>query len=141
MTDLSIIKPKYPKGNDWISIVTSKEFALGYDVISFTHLPTGIFVMSAVEVAVDTDGSSNGPEYHLSISKDGGRCTSDDATWVLKQFDLEGAEEDNHLPNSIARNFWRPVNESLIGHQCPCKESETEIKEDKGDYIWRAIND
>lgn len=99
--------------------------------------PTGLFAISAVEVAVDKDGIDRGPEYHISISKNGARCSSFEAKWVLSAFGLNGAEEDNHVPHGIARNFWRPVAERLIGLECACKKEEIAVREDKGDYVWR----
>lgn len=113
----------------------------GYPIERWYYPERMIQVMSAVEVAVDMDGSSNGPEYHISISRIDGarpaRVNSFDAKWVLQQFGLEGAEEDNHVPNGIVRNFWRPVAEPLIGKECACKADEPAIVEDKGDFVWR----
>lgn len=108
----------------------------GYPLRAFMHDESGLSVLSAVEVV--NDEQANGPEYHISISKGGTRrCDSNEAAWVLKQFALEGAEEDNHVPSGVVRNFWRTVAEPLIGKECECKDTETAIKEDKGDFIWR----
>jgi hypothetical protein len=68
------------------------------------------------------------------------RCDSNEAKWVLDQFGLEGAEEDNHVPFGIVRNFWRPVADKLVGIECQCKAEEPEIREDKGDFIWRPTS-
>ncbi len=102
-------------------------------------------VLSAVEVAVDKDGTSNGPEYHISVSRatwPEGRYTpvradTNHCKWVLSEFGLDGAEEDNHVPHGIVRNFWRPVASGLIGKECRCKAEEVVIRENKGDYVWR----
>jgi hypothetical protein len=105
----------------------------------FMH-KTHVAVISAVEVAADGK-IDKGPEYHLSISRQTPmgprRCTSETARWVLKQFGLDGAEEDNHVPNGVVRNFWRPVADPLVGLECECKEEEPAIIEDKGDFVWR----
>jgi hypothetical protein len=97
--------------------------------------------MSAVETMSDED---KGPEYHLSISKQVGgspnRCTSNEAKWVLDQFGLDGAEEDNHVPFGVVRNFWRTVATPLVGLECECKDEEPAVVEDKGDFIWRGIS-
>ncbi len=45
---------------------------------------------------------------------------------------------NNHVPSGIARNFWRPVNESLVGKVCPCQDSEPTMVEDKGSFVWRG---
>jgi hypothetical protein len=138
----SIIKPKRPKGNGWTKLPPPPAWVtLGYGGEAWEH-KSGLVVISAVEVASDKDGIDKGPEYHISISMEGmRRATSAEAAWVLHQFDAEGAEEDNHVPNGIVRNFWRPVAEGLIGIECACKADEPAIKEDKGDYIWRGVTE
>lgn len=111
--------------------------SMGYPYLMFRHV-FGFGVISAVEVAKDADGIDRGPEYHLSISKNGGRCTSEEAQFVLKDFGLEGAEEDNHVPSGFVRNFWRPVADHMVGLECACKDSEPKMVEDKGDFVWRG---
>lgn len=96
-------------------------------------------VLSAVEVAVERDGSSNGPEFHLSVSMGPGRrIDSKGAKWVKRQFGLEDATEDNHVQSGFVRNFWRPVADHLSGIECPCTETEPKMVEDKGDFVWRG---
>jgi hypothetical protein len=140
----SIIKPLRPKGEHWMRWPTPRAMQRsGYPCEVWFNGVRALQVLSAVEVAVDRDGSSNGPEYHISISRcalglEGPqRCTSGEAKWVLREFELEGAEEDNHVPNGKVRNFWRPVAEGLVGKECECKAEEPVIREDKGDYVWR----
>lgn len=116
-----------------------------YPLERWLEYGSDVVVLSAVEVAVDKDGSSNGPEYHLSVSRTtwpNGRYTptrvdTNLAKWVLAEFGLDGAEEDNHVPHGVVRNFWRPVASGLIGKECKCKAEEVVIKEMKGDFIWR----
>lgn len=99
-------------------------------------------VISAIEVVKEI-GRDDRPEYHLSISGlkymavKNHRCSDSLARWALKQFGLDGWEEDNHVPGGLVRNWWRPVADPLVGQECLCKETEPEIREDKGDYIWR----
>ena len=135
------VKVLTPPGPEWREIPMDKRFTLGYPSRAFIHPASNLVVISSVEVASEP-GMDKGFEYHISISKQppsgiAGRCTSDEAAWVLKQFNLEGSEEDNHVPHGIVRNFWRPVAGNLVGIECPCKAEEQEIKEDKGDFIWR----
>lgn len=109
---------------------------------AFFHPGSSLMVISAVEV-INDGKSPDGPEYHLSISRahrtlGTQRCTSTEARWVLVQFGLQSAKEDNHVPGGKVRNFWRPVADPLVGLECPCVETENAIREDKGDYIWRA---
>ncbi len=133
----SIIKPKIPISKKWIkSQKDTSMFSLGYESFGYFH-PMGFYVISALEVATD-NGVSKGPEYHISISKNGNRCTSNEAKWVCKQFGMIDAIEDNHTPGGIARSFWLPVAEKYIGEECKCVNEENAIVEDNGDYIWRT---
>lgn len=135
----SIIKPKQPVTEGWTELPPPPTWVtLGFAGRSFFHTQMKIMVISAVEVAKDADGIDRGPEYHISISKDGRRITTQEAKEVLRQFDLHGAEEDNHVPHGIVRNFWRPVADRFVGLECACKDNEPAIKEDKGDYVWRG---
>ena len=127
-----------PKGLGWREIPGVQRYSMGYPAQAFMHT-SGLFVISAVETMSDED---KGPEYHISISRPvspgiTSRCDSNDAKWVLEQFGLDGAEEDNHVPYGRVRNFWRPVATPLIGLECPCKADEPAIIEDKGDFVWR----
>jgi len=139
----SVIKPKRPSGpgwqqtNDWAPPAQLLE--LGYPVEAWMHPTNGLFVLSAVEKTSEPGKPDLGPEYHISVSANGNRCTSADAVWVLAQFDCMDAKEDNHVPSGRVRNFWRPVADHLSGYECPCVDVEPNIVEDKGDFIWRGI--
>lgn len=118
----------------------------GYPCHRWFHTASEIQVLSAVEVATDKDGSSNGPEYHISISRlrnafarnaKPERVDTNDAKFVLADFGLDGAEEDNHVPGGVVRNFWRPVASGLVGKECKCKAEEVVIRENRGDFVWR----
>jgi hypothetical protein len=136
----SIISPKQPReGSGWRRLAGTlpPSVTLGFEAYAWCHKARGLRVISAVEVAKDADGIDRGPEYHVSISREGRRCSSADARTVLADFDMDGAEEDNHVPYGVARNFWRPVADRFVGLECACKESESAVIEDKGDYVWR----
>lgn len=141
---IDIIKPKRPIGPGWRQCQPPPAWVtLGFAGESWQHAEHRLNVISAVEVADDGDGIDKGPEYHISISLqafDGStaRCSRADAIWVLGQFDLLEAEEDNHVPNGLVRNFWRPVTDKLVGLECACKDAEPAMVEDKGDFIWRG---
>ena len=138
-----IIRPLRPGAPGWSQRPAPPAWvSLGYAAESWYHPATGLCVISAVEVAKDADGIDRGPEYHISISKHGQeRCSSFEAAAVLDEFACHGAEEDNHVPHGIVRNFWRPVADRFVGLECACKDSEPAIVEDKGDYVWRGTND
>jgi len=145
----SVVQPLRPLNQgrrDWFRdfAIANELIRAGYPVERWLHYATDIQVLSAVEVAVDKDGSSNGPEYHISASRavyvpkfHAVRIDTNTAKWVLAEFGLDGAEEDNHVPNGVVRNFWRPVASGLIGKECRCKAEEVVIKENKGDFVWR----
>ena len=141
-----IIKPRRPSGDGWDGpYAVPKAITLGYYGEYWAH-ESGLRVLSSVEVAKDADGIDRGPEYHISVSRWSdaaqapARCATADALWVLAQFDLIEAEEDNHVAHGVVRNFWRPVADKLVGMNCACKDEEPAIKEDKGDYVWRGIS-
>lgn len=141
----SVINPKQPHPDSaWVyqhGWKAPKQLSdLGYPVTAWFHAQTGLFVLSAVEVAHDPGTPDLGPEYHLSISAAGNkRCSHADALWVLAQFDLLDALEDNHVPGGFLRNFWRPVADHLSGYECACVATEPAMVEDKGDFVWRGI--
>jgi hypothetical protein len=108
---------------------------------AYFHEGYSLAVMSAVEYI--NDGKVDGPEYHLSISRQHRtlgtmRCSSREARVVLRQFGVEEAIEDNHVPGGKVRNFWRPVADPMVGRPCPCADTENAMVEDNGDYVWRG---
>ena len=136
----SVIKPLRPASQEWSSLGhPGHEITFGYPAEVFVHRRHLLSVISAVEVATDKDGVERGPEYHLSIARQSefgpARCSADEAAWVLREFGLEGAEEDNHVPNGVVRNFWRTVAEPMIGLECGCKATEPVVRE--VDFEWR----
>lgn len=140
----SIIQPKRPIAPGWRSETAPPAMLnLGYAMEMWWHEGTRLQVLSAVEVVVDPAQMPLGPEYHVSVCRDSGvgrvRCSSADALWVLGQFDLIDAKEDNHVPFGLVRNFWRPVADHLSGYECPCTDEEPAVREDKGDFIWRGV--
>lgn len=138
---VSIIQPLRPQANaGWVRLTNPPAWvSLGFEAELWFHSETSLAVISAVEVAKDKDGIDRGPEYHISISVAGqARCSSQQAKAVLASFGCEGAEEDNHVPHGIVRNFWRPVADRFVGLECACKADEPAIVEDRGDFIWRG---
>ena len=135
-------QPKRPTGPGWRQVKTGPGFPLareGYPFQVWAHDANGLGAISSVEVAAEKVGvKPMGPAYHLSVSAFGERCSSADALWVLGQFDLVDAKEDNHVPNGVVRNFWRYVADHLSGIECPCVAEEPAMVEDKGDFVWRG---
>lgn len=140
MESPSVIPPKKPSGAGWVYGGAAPLVAtMGYEGHYWRYPDRGLLVISAVEVAHDPHDIAKGPEYHVSVSKGSGRCDRNEARFVRKAFGMEDAEEDNHVPHGRVRNFWLPVAERLIGHECRCKAEEPAIVEDQGDYVWRGV--
>jgi hypothetical protein len=136
---ISIIKPKTPAGSGWVDCGESPtESISGYEGRIWFFTEREIVAISSVEVV--KNAGDKGPEYHLSISKNGHRCSRNEARFVLKCFGMTDAEEDNHVPGGFVRNYWLPVADPLIGKDCECKATETAIVEDGGEFIWRGAN-
>ncbi len=139
-----IIKPLAPSGDGWIGGEDVRQYMRSaFPLTAWSHPQLQLFVLSAVEVASDTDDVSRGPEYHLSVSKQyqrgvPSRCSAEEGAFVLKTFGgLDGWEEDNHVPNGRVRNYWRAVAENMVGRECACKESEHRVVE--GDFEYRPL--
>ena len=138
----SIVNVPRPRLSGWREVSTDGMPAKSSGPVrAFFHAESSLAVLSAVEYI--NDGKVDGPEYHLSISRQHRtlgtrRCSSTEARWVLVQFGIQGALEDNHVPGGVVRNFWRPVADPMVGRECPCVDEENAIQEDRGDYIWRA---
>ena len=131
---ISAVQPKTTRKDGWINCGQADPYmTLGYPGFVFENPQLNLFVITAVEVM------ESGATYHLSMSRDGHRCSRAEAKYILKCFGMQDAEEDNHVPSGVARNFFLPVNENLIGHECPCKVTEPAIVEDKGEYVWRGV--
>lgn len=139
----SLIKPLTPNGNYWECVGrVPRELLFGYEGFYWHFPPRRFFVISALEV-VAPERVDLGPEYHVSLTKRDRkdrmlRTTRFEADFVVQAFGLEDADEDNHVPGGIARNFWLPVAEHLRGYVCPCKETEQPIHDKLNDYTWRV---
>lgn len=92
-------------------------------------------VISAIEDAEYQDGQGTGPQWHLSVSVNGlrRRARKHEVKQLLRDFGMEGAEEDNHHPG-VARHFWVPLDpEHRV--ECQCKiDEETIVEPDR--YAW-----
>lgn len=85
------------------------------------------------------------PQFMLSISASGAggrrRATDAEVTQALRDFGMDGAEEDNHQPGIIRMFFLladpRPGEEGI---QCDCKEDEQVVVEPDG-FRWSRTKD
>lgn len=140
----SVIQPRRPLtlghiGHQWRRVYARLPSLPDGTYEIWAHDSAGLGVISAVEVASEAPGlPALGPAYHLSVSAFGKRCTGAEALWMLSEFGLLDAKEDNHVPSGKVRHFWRYVADNLSGYECRCIETEPAIREDKGDFIWRG---
>lgn len=138
-----IIQPLKPAGDGWIGGEDVRhQLRSEFPLTWWWYEPCRLYVLSAVEVAADTDGVHRGPEYHLSVSRQTPdlrpvRCSAEEGMFVLGAFGLDGWEEDNHVPDGKVRNYWRAVAENLVGRECACKETEHLVVE--GDFEHRPL--
>lgn len=140
-----ILQPLRPRGNGWqqwdLSLIAAELRARAYAIERWYNRAHEVQVLSSIE---SVSGESPEPrhEYHISISglryraPRPHRCSESLARWVLKEFDFTDCAQDNHVPNGIVRNYWRPIAKN-VSPVCHCVETEPKIVEDKGDYIWR----
>lgn len=139
-----VLRPLRQSRTDWFKDAIDIRLKDGFPAERWFHYATDIQVLTAVEAVREKHGERR-PEYHLSASQSRWsrgrfsieRLDTNAAKWVLAEFGLLDAEEDNHVPHGRVRNFWRPVASPLVGQECPCKAEEVAITENKGDFIWR----
>jgi len=94
-----------------------------------------ILALSSRHAAVESHKSKLVvPSFQLSISDRGRRPSDEVIRGVLADFDLEGAEEDNHSPG-VARHFWLDEGRS-VQPECECKKTEEIVVEPDG-YQWQ----
>lgn len=107
----------------------------------YRHAHTGAMVLSAVELAADTSGDHL--EWHVSVSgPKATRAGTGLMQVVRRDFGMEAAIEDNHVPNGVVRNLWLRVNPDTRG-PCDCEGEREEVYpipgagEDGGEYVYR----
>lgn len=126
---------KRPKNREWRELPLPRPVALLDTNIHASRWQRGtVIAISALEMA-ELPGTDHepGPTWHLSISRLGKRPKPRDVEHALRDFDLVGAEEDNHHPGG-ARHFFQPVDPAYRG-VCECKATEQVIVERDG-YTW-----
>lgn len=130
------VTPKRPSSGAWVR-TGSHGFDAGTGPVAaevYDH-PSGTRVLSSVDFIPEPEG--HGLEFHVSISCAGRRASREQVRAALRDFGMKRAEEDNHVPGGIARNFWLPVDpKDPVGCECV----NTEKPHDEGDgFIWREV--
>lgn len=125
----SMNEPKKPIRGNWL--YSGKEpWGFVWDRLD------GMRVISSIDLASPQEGAPAVPNWHVSVSKNGARCTMEEARQVLSDFDALDLEEDNHDPKHKARHFWLQC-DPAHRKPCPCKDTEEPI-DDKG-YVYRKL--
>lgn len=122
------------RGKGWMEIPTPREARLD------NTLSVSVWANGAVRVISELcnaelpggDGAS-GPTWHISVSRLARRPMPRDVEHALRDFELIGAEEDNHHPGN-ARHYFMPVDPAFRGI-CECKATEDVVVERDG-YTW-----
>ena len=129
------MKPKKPKNQkEWF--VQKSTLIDGFSNMSYFHKEKKLQVISSFGRA---DGILEGvmhDQFHVSISKKGERCSIAEANWVLGQFDMLNAIEDNHVPFGKVRNFWKPIEQEFVGIKCTCEGKSPRIVEGDRDMVY-----
>lgn len=90
-------------------------------------------VMSSLDIAELPDKSGIGPQWHVSVSRYPDRASKAEVQRALRDFDMIGAEQDNHEPG-CAKHFWLPV-DAAHRVECECKQDEAQVVEQDG-HVW-----
>lgn len=147
-----ILKPFRPVQPGWARVPVAWQQPPGgprfapYAIEKYYNRGQELQVITAIEVVLpDSEIVLEGrPEYHVSVS---GlkwmadriyRVSDSRARWAMKQFGYADFTEDNHVPDGLVRNFWRPIDQRYVGEICKCVEREPAIRTMKGDYVWRG---
>lgn len=108
MTD--ILQPKKPVSRGWLKASSFSEWhSAGFTGEAWLHMGRRIRVIAALVRAGGQYGTKRRFRYHLSMSRQGKRCTGAEVSWTLAQFGMAGAVEDLRDPGARVRQFWIPV--------------------------------
>lgn len=134
------VRERRPTSREWREIPVPREFYRGRHAVMLPIAASAwrrgsVSVMSELVIAELPGGTGeNGPQWCASVSRSGGkRPRPRDVEHFLRDFGLDGAEEDNHMPGG-ARHFWLPVDPARRG-VCECKTTEDVIT-DRDGYQW-----
>lgn len=128
---MSEASAKRPKGLSWVLSRT-------WNVDGFTvhaWVCGDISVCSSREPLPDKRSGLVLPTFQVSVCKRGQRPDDDAVRSALADFDMEGAEEDNHSPGR-ARHFWLVDDGRKVQPECECKATEKTIVEPDG-FRWQ----
>lgn len=99
-----------------------------------------ILAISTCVTAAAPDGSGDAiPQWHISFTNEGRRCTDEEVRQSLAAFRLTGADEDNHEPG-MARHYWMPLDPARRT-DCECKTTEKTVTLPDGHRWTTPVDD
>lgn len=126
-----IDQAKRPKGDAWRFYRQFHAHGFPVDI----WLCGDLSVCSSREPLEDKRTGLVLPTFQVSVSKNRARPDDEAVRSALADFDMEGADEDNHSPG-IARHFWLIDDGRTKQPECECKETEETIVEPDG-FKWQ----
>lgn len=128
-------RERLPSVRDWRMLVHPQGVIIpGPGILSSSAWQSGpVRVVSSLNQAELPDGSGVGPQWQVSISRNGKRPKPTDIRRALRAFGMVGAELDNHHPGN-AQHYWMPLDPA---HRvdCECKTDEVTVTDPDG-YKW-----
>jgi hypothetical protein len=107
------VNAKLPSGPGWHFVALIPGVAESV-MQKWEHVGEQVIAISSL------DRTTNGEEFHVSVTLAGRRCNDAKLAFVRAEFDMAEAEEDNHLPQGQARHLWLNVDPSRR-KPCECK--------------------
>lgn len=126
----NFMNERKPRGGVWVYSRTTTAGS------HWHHKRRRLHVISAmVDTELPGSGGQFGPTWHVSVSRNGSRCSDGDLEFMRVAFGMseDDAEEDNHQPG-VARHLFMPV-DLQWRNQCDCKVDEIQVVEPDG-YVW-----
>lgn len=132
-------RPKTPAAAGWhhVGVQPGSDDGLAGPRHGWLNPERGLQVLSAVDVADDSETGLVLPHWHVSVVRrrpPAWECTTasdEEVELVRAAFNIGGAEEDNHGPG-VARHLWMVCGRKRQP-DCACKQDEDRIVE--GDRV------
>lgn len=140
-----MLLPKSPHGHGWYGGVPWSHPSIPESKCFIWYHRDGLKVLTAVE-SVEKNPPGSGlviPHFHVSATRHTTprayrTCTDQEIEMVRRDFDMGGAEEDNHGAGK-ARHLWLACDrEGDREPECPCKQDEDVLVE--GDRVQHGID-
>jgi hypothetical protein len=129
-----------PRSSHWLELPPPADLERNLPLHAISKWARG--TVRVISTLIDTElpggNGAVGLTWHATISRLGKRPKARDVDHFLRDFELVGADEDNHHPGGV-RNFFMPV-DPAYRRQCECKTTEATIVERDG-FTWTNPHD